>query len=152
MKVCEVLDQSEWENVEAPKDWQTREKVRTARWKSLANEDNVVMWRLDDLVKRYPDDILVRVHPSDYDENCNIDWRDIEDPPAYEAKPDDWEVFKVEDTWFFAGEIQHKEGWDDVYERFFVRKTCPQLAAVKFMIDRHNKIAKMRSNMWRYPH
>lgn len=146
MKVCELVE-GEWENTPTPDDWQTRDKMRKARNSSLAKEDNMIMWRLDALTKKYPDDIMVRAHPSDYDENCQIDYADIEDPLVYTLTPNDWIVFRVEGGWFFSDDMKHKEGWDDVYENFFVRKTCPQLLLVKSIVDRHNKIAHSRSQL-----
>lgn len=157
MKVFEVLD-TDWENVSAvPKDgnWEQMTKIRhdmrNRRYRALAHEDTMIMWRLDAIVNKYPKDIQVRAQPDENDQSDDLDWtKDIEDPLEYQTNPNDWEMMTSPGAWFYDGMMQDGEEYEP-HEKFFVRKTFPFLSQVTAIIDRHINITTLRGNLWRYP-
>jgi hypothetical protein len=148
MKVFEVLDQSEWENVRTPKDpnnpnqyWDLRRK----RAMALKQQDHVLANKFIALEDNFPNEIKSRSVPDEHDEDS--EYMDV--PDEVEKNPEAWVTMKVPGAWLY--DARHDEHYPDSYEEFYVLKTSPRLKQVESIINRMVQIQKLRDKLYLWP-
>lgn len=150
MKLREVLNQSEWENVPFVRgkddtDPNAFHKERTKRLKSLRNQDNLLVQQYIAFENKYPTEFKSRGVPDESDEEGQY----MEVPPQVENNPNAYDTIKIPGSWLY--DMNDNERYPETYEEIYLLKTSPRYKAVMRILNRYLQIKKMRDKIYLWP-
>lgn len=150
MKLYEIAEGSEWDNVPFEidtqnRDYQAFQKEKNKRLLSLRNQECILTDRYIAMEDKYPAEFMSRGVPDENDHES--EWMDV--PNRVENNPDGYDTIKIPGRWLY--DMKYNEGYPDAHEEFYLLKTSPRYQTVKRILNREAQIVKMREQSYLWP-
>jgi hypothetical protein len=146
MKLREVADQSEWENVpyvmtKTP-NYKALQLEKNKRLRALRNQDDIIANRYIALEDKFPNEIKSRGVPDDND--MQSDFMNV--PAEVDANPEAWTTIECPGRWLYD-DMQQNDACSP-HEEFYILKASPRHQLVVNMLERHKQISRLKQRPW----